>query len=464
MSEQPVPMGGRGGSVRLNADLSGLTVVVGLGMTGLSCARFLARRGEPFVVVDSRPEPPGLEALRQVLPGVDVRLGPFDGELLEQAAQLLVSPGLSVRGPVIAQAARAGVPVLGDIELFARHARAPVIAVTGSNGKSTVTELVGQMVRDQGRQVRVGGNIGTPALDCLGPAEPDLYVLELSSFQLETTWSLDAATATVLNVSADHMDRYDCMADYLAAKERVYRGGGVMVVNRDDPRVVGMVAPGRQVFGFTLDLPRGADFGVGQQAGKAWLMGGGQRLMPRSALRMPGRHNTANALAALALGEAMGLAMPMMLDTLQHFGGLPHRCQWVARQGDVDWYNDSKGTNVGATLAAIEGLEPQGSLLLIAGGDGKGADFSPLRAAVARRVRALVLMGRDAPRIEQVMAGAVPVTHASSMAEAVDAARTLAQPGDAVLLSPACASLDMFRDYRERGDVFVAAVTGGAGD
>ncbi len=436
------------------------TLIVGLGQTGLSCARFLARQGMVFDVADSRADPPGLASFAREFPDVSPSLGGFDNAAFEHAAQLVVSPGVSVREPAIAAAAAAGVPVIGDIELFARHARAPVVAVTGSNGKSTVTTLVGDMAKDQGRLVGVGGNIGTPALDLLAASEPELYVLELSSFQLETTSSLNAAAAVLLNVSADHLDRHATMDGYLAAKRRVYRGEGTMVVNRDEPLVANMAGPNRQVLGFGLSVPKGSDFGVLSRNGEDWLVQGDEPLLACRELRLVGRHNLANALAALALGQAVGLSLDGMLQTLRRFGGLSHRCQWVAQQADVDWYNDSKGTNVGAAVAAIEGLETRGKLVVIAGGDGKGADFVPLREPVRARVRALVLMGRDGPQIEQAMAGVVPVTYAADMARAVAAARNLARPGDAVLLSPACASLDMYRDYRERGDVFVEAVTG----
>jgi UDP-N-acetylmuramoylalanine--D-glutamate ligase len=442
---------------------SGPAVIVGLGQTGLSCARFLARRGVGFQVVDSRTGPPALEALRQEFPHVPVHLGAFDARLLQEASELIVSPGVSIREPAIAHAALVGVPVAGDVELFARVARGPVVAVTGSNGKSTVTALMGELAADQGLAVAVGGNIGTPALDLLDHHEPDLYVLELSSFQLETTGSLNAAAATVLNVSADHMDRYTNLADYTQAKARIFRGDGVMVVNRDDSRVSAMIGEGRPVLGFSLGTPAGRDFGLAEREGVLWMVRGSEGLMPVGELRIRGLHNAANALAALALGEAMGFSMAAMLETLRRFPGLPHRCQWVARQGEVDWYNDSKGTNVGASLAAIRGLDVTGRLVLIAGGDGKGADFFPLREAVAARARAVVLIGRDGPRIEQVLGAVVPVRKARNMGEAVTLAAALALPGDAVLLSPACASFDMFTDYQARGDAFMAAVRGRTG-
>lgn len=432
------------------------TLVVGLGLTGLSVLRFLRARGVPVAVTDSRANPPGREALAADFADVPAALGGFDAEWFAQAHTLIVSPGVPVSEPLIEAARARGAEIIGDIELFARHAHAPVVAITGSNGKSTVTALLGEMASDAGRAVRVGGNIGRPALDLLADGEPDLYVLELSSFQLETTRSLDAAVAVVLNITPDHMDRYPSMSAYAASKQRVYQGRGVMVVNCDEPQVVAMQEPGRPTVGFSLGRPLDSDFGILECDGERWLAQGEKPLMPVSELRMAGRHNQANALAALALGEAVGLPGEAMLGTLRRFAGLPHRTQWVAEIDGVRWYNDSKGTNVGATLAAIDGLD--GPLVLIAGGQGKGADFAPLRAPLARKGRAVVLMGEAADIIELSLDGVVPVRRAGGMAEAVVQARALARAGDAVLLSPACASFDMFDGYAARGDAFIHAV------
>jgi UDP-N-acetylmuramoylalanine--D-glutamate ligase len=320
-----------------------------------------------------------------------------------------------------------------------------------------VTTLVGAMAGRAGKSVRVGGNLGTPALDLIAASEPDLYVLELSSFQLETTQSLDAAAAVVLNVSPDHMDRYATLADYTATKRRVYRGHGVMVLNADDPTVLAMAVPARPQLRFTLGAPRNPDeFGLVERAGVAWLAQGATPLIAEAELRIAGRHNTANALAALALGNAVGLPVEAMCAALRAFTGLAHRTHFVAERRGVRYYNDSKGTNVGATLAAIEGLP--GRLVLIAGGDGKGQDFAPLAAPLARKARAVVLIGRDAPLIEAAIAGQAPCAHAVTLEEAVQQAAALAQPGDSVLLSPACASFDMFKSYVERGERFAAAV------
>ncbi len=434
----------------------GRTLIVGLGKTGLSCARFLAARGIGFAVTDSRAEPPGLAALRAEFPDAPLYLGGFAEAAFAQAEQLVVSPGVSLREPLIAAAMARGVEAIGDIELFARHARAPVIAITGANGKSTVTTLVGLMAEAAGRDVRVGGNIGTPALELIQGREPDLYVLELSSFQLETTHSLNAAAAVVLNVMPDHMDRYPGVEDYAAAKRRVYRGDGVMVLNADDPLVRAMAEPDRKQVFFSLGEPAPGHYGLRETAHGVWLARGDGCLLIVSELRIAGRHNAANALAALALGEAVGLPMTAMLRALREFEGLPHRTQWVAERDGIRWYDDSKGTNVGATLAALQGMT--GKVVLLAGGDGKGADFTPLRAACAQKARAVVLIGRDAPLIEAALGGVVPVVRATDMDDAVAQARALARPGDSVLLSPACASFDMFTGYEHRGRVFTEAV------
>lgn len=434
------------------------TLVVGLGQTGLACARFLAAHGEAFAVADSRSHPPGIDELRHELPEVPVYLGPFKRELFAAASRLLLSPGIAPQEPVIADAVAQGVELLGDIELFARFAAAPVVGITGSNGKSTVTALLGEMARNAGRRVLVGGNIGTPVLELLAQPAPDLYVLELSSFQLEVTTSLRCLAAVVLNVSEDHLDRHHTLANYAAIKSRIYHGTGVMVINTDDPLVAAMAEAGRELVRFSLSrTPQANDFGLLMYEGQTWLARGESPLMPAAEVRIPGRHNLANALAALALGEACGLPMTAMLQTLREFPGLPHRCQWVAEIDGVNYYEDSKGTNVGATLAALEGM-PGEKVVLIAGGQGKGQDFSPLRDAVANRARAIVLMGEDAALLAKALEGAAELKQVATIEDAVAKAAALARPGDSVLLSPACASFDMFRNYVERGEKFVAAV------
>jgi UDP-N-acetylmuramoylalanine--D-glutamate ligase len=434
------------------------TLVVGLGKTGLSVARYLSRQGVEVAVVDSREQPPGLVAMREALPAdVALFLGGFDEVAFARADRIVVSPGVSVHEPQIAAAAARGVPVIGDIELFAQVASAPVIAITGSNGKSTVTTLVSAMAQRAGKDVRTGGNIGTPALDLLQDVEPDLYVLELSSFQLETTHSLRAAAAVVLNISADHMDRYPHLDAYGRAKQTIYRNAGVQVVNRDDPQASALAYPAHPGITYTTQAPvEATGFGVIDYHGEPWLAQGAQPVMPVADVRMPGRHNVSNALAALALGSAAGLDQQAMVATLAEFRGLPHRMQPVAERDGVHWFNDSKGTNVGATLAAINSVD--GKVVLIAGGDAKGADLTPLRDAMQRQGRAAVLIGKDAPRLQQVLQDVVPLAMSADMADAVRQAGELAHSGDSVLLSPACASTDMYRNFEERGEIFSQAV------
>lgn len=433
-------------------------LIVGLGATGLSCARFFDRAGEPFEVVDNRTDPPGLNAFRARWPDVRVSLGPFDSRRFARARRIVMSPGVSPHEPAIAAAAQAGVECIGDIELFARAADAPVIAITGSNGKSTVTSMVGALLAAGGYRARVGGNLGPPALDLLADdAEaPDFYVLELSSFQLETTFSLQAAAATVLNVSADHMDRYRSLAEYAAAKGRIYNGTHTAVVNRDDPGAARLASRVAREIGFTAGEPTDDDFGVIERDGGLWLARGNVPLLDATRLPLAGAHNRANALAALALVTAVGVDPVTVAPALADFEGLPHRTRFVAEIDGVRWYDDSKGTNVGATTAALDGMDRP--VILVAGGDAKDADFSPLRGAVERRARAVILIGRDAPLLATALGGAAPIERAADLDAAVARAAALARRGDAVLLSPACASFDMFRDYHERGDVFVAAV------
>lgn len=434
------------------------TLVVGLGATGLSLACWLAGRGERFAVVDSRSQPPALTALRQRLPTLPVITGPFDPELLASRQRLLLSPGIALDEPALQAAAAAGVEIVGDIELFARHVNAPVVAITGSNGKSSVTTLVAAMAAAAGRVVRVGGNLAPPALDLLDPAA-DLYVLELSSFQLELQHSLAPTAAVVLNLSADHLDRHHDMAHYAALKGRIYQQAAQQVVNRDDPAARALAtAAVTAPYSFGASPPTDARaLGLVSLDGHCWLQRGKQPLLAADELRIAGRHNLLNALAALALGSAIGLPDAAMLQALRHFPGLPHRCQWVAERNQVVWYDDSKGTNVGATVAALAGI-PAERVVLIAGGEGKGQSFTPLRAALQQRGRAVVLIGRDAGQIAAVLDDQMVRHYADSMEAAVAAAAAAAQPGDAVLLSPACASFDMFRDYVDRGERFAAAV------
>ena len=437
--------------------LDGMTLVIGLGKSGLSAARALKALGTAFAVIDSRINPPGLAAFQMEFSEVPCYLGGFDPALFARASRLIVSPGVPVKTPVIAEAAAQGIPVWGDIELLAHLTKAPIAAITGSNGKSTVTTLLGLMAEQSGVPAAVGGNLGVPALDLWLQADLSaLYVLELSSFQLETTHNLNAQVATVLNISPDHMDRYDSLDEYIAAKQRIFRGDGVMVVNADDPVVMAMVEPGREVLRFTLGEPSEGAFGLRREGGETWLACGREHWIEASELKISGGHNLANALAALAMGHALGLKREGMLVALRKFTGLAHRTALVRERGGVRWFDDSKGTNVGATVAAVRGLP--GQVVLIAGGDGKNQDFTPLRAALTGKARAVVLIGRDASLIATALGGSVPLHSAANMEQAVLKAGELAQAGDSVLLSPACASFDMFSGYEERGTVFAEAV------
>lgn len=436
---------------------SAYTLVVGLGITGLSVARYLISHGENIVVTDSRENPPGLEVLRTTSPQTEIVLGEFDEALFMGADKIIVSPGVSTQEGVLLHAIQQGVEVIGDIELFAQQVNAPVLAITGSNGKSTVTTLLGEMAEASAVNVRVGGNLGTPALDLLDDAA-ELYVLELSSFQLESLYSLKPLAAVVLNVSPDHLDRYDSFESYAKAKQNIYHNCQHVVVNRDDPQVDAMQAGHRQVAGFTLYEPADGDYGLRCIDDEVWLCKGNEKIIKQSDVKLHGQHNIANVLAALAVADAAGFSRGAVLKTIREFAGLAHRTQFVVEKNHVSWVNDSKGTNVGATMAAIAGIEVKNRLILIAGGLAKDADFSSLRSVVEDKVRSVVLIGKDAPKIEQALQDVVPVWFAKDMFEAVGVAAELAHPGDTVLLSPACASFDMFNGYQQRGDVFVQAV------
>jgi UDP-N-acetylmuramoylalanine--D-glutamate ligase len=436
-------------------------LVLGLGDTGLSMVRWLARHGACVRAADSRANPPHAACIHEEWPQVEIMAGAFDAACFQGIDLIAISPGVPK-----SSVSQHGVPVVGDVELFAQ-ALAPrqskVIAITGANGKTTVTALCGAMCKQAGLHTVVAGNIGLPVLDALrviedGAVMPDVFVLELSSFQLETTTTLDADAATVLNVTQDHLDRYRDMDDYASAKARIFFGNGIQILNREDVYSRAMTVAGRQIETFGLGTPANdAEWGLIEVEGQAWLARGQEKLLPAGDIPLAGRHNAANALAALALCRAIGLPMAPLLMALRNFKGLPHRVEKVAEVGGVTFYDDSKGTNVGATVAALTGMaEP---VVLIAGGDGKGQDFTPLKMACAVHARAVVLIGRDAPRIETAVAGCgVPLIKARDMDEAVVLAFNAAQSGDAVLLSPACASFDMFRNYEHRAQVFVAAV------
>lgn len=433
-------------------------LVVGLGATGLATTRYLAAEGVEVRVVDSRAHPPGLDALGLAHPGVEVRLGSLDSRCLDDVGEVVLSPGLPIDLPLAEEARRRGISVVGDIELFARSARAPIVAVTGSNGKSTVTTLVARMLDAAGIKSAAGGNLGPPALELLGIDGVAAYVLEISSFQLESTEHLRPRAAAVLNVSADHLDRHGSLTRYAAVKEKLLRAAERAVYNWDDPLVREMGQRHRDAVPFSIAEPLEHGYSVVEHQGERWLACDRAPILPTKALRLRGAHNEANALAALALTEAFEAPRGRALEALQAFAGLEHRCALVAERRGVAYIDDSKGTNVGATLAALNGFE--GPLLLIAGGLAKGQDFTPLAGAARDKVKRALLIGQAAPALAAALGDVCPVEHAATLADAVALAAAHALPGDTVLLSPACASQDMFVDYRERGEVFAAAARG----
>jgi len=428
-------------------------LVVGLGNTGISVAHYLQGLNFNFAIIDSRGKPPMMDEFFQQMPDTPVFTGGFDEAAFKVATHLVVSPGVSLNEQAIMKAIANGSKIVSDIDLFACSVDAPIVAISGSNGKSTVTTMLGEMAKATGMKVGVGGNLGTPALDLLA-LNAQLYVLELSSFQLERTSALNAVAATVLNVSADHLDRHVDMAEYAREKQRVFRGDGVMVINADDPVVYAMRDDSRKVFTFSIN--KKADFYLGYKDDTEYLMHDEACLMPLAELPLEGRHNAANALAALALGVAVGLDEQIMCDALRIFKGLSHRMQRVAEIRGVTWVNDSKATNIGACVAALQGYARK--VILIAGGDAKGADMNELTPAIKEKAKSVVLMGKDAGLIKQALNGCVPVYSADNMAQAVEIAAGLADVGESVLLSPACASLDQYKNYQDRGEKFTKAV------
>ena len=458
----------RSAGVLLMLDFANRRVLVlGLGDTGLSMARWLVRRGAEVHVADTRVDPPRAGVLARELPRVGLTCGGLREADFARAEAIAISPGIDRRESVVAEAVKRGVPVVGDMELFAQalaQSEKPprLLAITGSNGKSTVTAMVGAMCREAGLETAVAGNIGPPVLDAVPEPEhevaaPDVVVLEISSFQLESTSSLRPDAAAMLNLCEDHMDRYRDLEEYAAAKARVFSGDGVQVLNRDDRWSQRMTRADRRVVTFGSGVPREGEWGIATAKGRRFLAHGSQRLLAADELPLTGLHNAVNALAALALASAIELPPQPLLAALRAFKGLPHRLQKVAAIGGVVFFDDSKGTNVGATVAALSGMSCP--VVLIAGGDGKGQDFAPLAAPVANRARAVVLIGRDAGLIAKALSGSgAPITQAQDMDEAVRYAHALSRPGDAVLLSPACASFDMFRNYVHRGEAFAAAV------
>ncbi len=435
------------------------TAVLGLGVTGMSCVRYLQSTGSDVSAFDSGFSEQAAIDFQQQFPEVPLYVGEFDGAALKQYRTLLVSPGISLDLPAIQQALASGAQLRSDIDLLIAQIEQPVIAITGSNGKTTVTTLVGLMAQQAGLRTAVGGNIGTPVLDFLdAPQAYEVYVLELSSFQLERSDAIAARAATILNVSPDHMDRYADLVGYQQSKQRIYRACHCAVYNRGDKLTSPLLNREQRSISFGLDRPDLKQYGLLQEQGETWLARGNERLIAATDIKLHGEHNLLNALAALALGEAAGLALEPMLAVLQQFPGLPHRCQWLGESGGMQFYNDSKATNTGATIAAVQGLsQSPGDIVLIAGGQGKGADFAVLEE-IAPRLRGLVLLGEAAAQIATVLQDKVNTQVVDDMAAALDAAVTIAQSGDRVLLSPACASFDMYSDYQQRGDVFAALV------
>jgi UDP-N-acetylmuramoylalanine--D-glutamate ligase len=421
----------------------------------LSVVRYLYDLDETVIVVDTRDLPPCKKVLNENYPDVVLYTGEFEPELFINARRIVVSPGVALSEPVLQLAKEQGVEITGDIDLFSHEVSAPVVGITGSNGKSTVTTLLSAMIENAGMKVGMGGNIGIPALDLVSD-DTDVYVLELSSFQLESLDSLPMEVAVILNISPDHLDRYDDISSYALSKQVIYENAKNIVVNRDDALASQVVASGKQVIGFTLHEPEDDDFGIRNDGSSLCLYRGQEKLMPVLSLKIKGLHNVANALAALAIGVSLDVPMRPMLDTLESFSGLKHRTQWIAEINGVNWFNDSKATNVGASIAAIEGLP--GTHVLIAGGESKQADFSPLKRVAKGWLRAVVLIGRDAQLIEDALENVVPVFFASDMDDAVKKAAELAQTGDNVLLSPACASFDMYKNFEYRGDAFIQSV------
>jgi UDP-N-acetylmuramoylalanine--D-glutamate ligase len=432
------------------------TLIVGLGATGLAVARYLAARHESALVIDSRAAPPKLRELRESHPETPIVLESLDARWLEGIDRIVLSPGLAADIPLIAAARARGIPVLSEIELFARAAQAPVIAVTGSNGKSTVVTLTAEILAAQGFRAPCGGNLGPPALELLTEREADAYVLEISSFQMETTVSLRPLAAAVLNVSADHLDRHGSVERYAELKEAVLAHAATAVVNWDDPRVRAMAARHAKVVPFSVHEPLERGLSVVTRLGARWLAKDRQPLIPAAELALHGTLGEANSLAALGLCAALDGELGPALGVLRTFAGLPHRCRKVSEHRGVTYVDDSKGTNVGATVAALQGIA--GPVVLIAGGIGKGASFVPLTELPSGRLRAAVLIGQAASELETTLSETCPTYRARTMADAVQRAASIALPGDTVLLSPACASQDMFADYRERGDVFARAV------
>ena len=438
----------------------GLKVVAGLGISGVAAVNFLHKQGYRVAVTDSRQNPPGHD---QIPAEIQTSFGELDLELLLSAEEIVISPGLDPKIEQIQEAVKQGIPVVSEIQILRRATDKPIVAITGSNAKSTVTTLIGIMAQAAGKKVAVGGNLGRPALD-LTNDDPELYILELSSFQLEATSNLNADVAVVLNMSEDHLDRHGDMFGYHTAKHRIFQGVKKVVYNRDDSLTRPLVPDATPMQSFGLNAPDMNQFGILKDTdGTIWLARGRERLLKSEDMYIQGTHNVANALACLALGEAMDLPLDTMLETLKTFKGLEHRCEFVKEVKQVRYYNDSKGTNIGATLAAIDGLGAAievkgGKVAIILGGQGKGQDFTALRESLTKYVKVAVLIGEDAPIIEQAIQGTTTLLHAQTFKEAVELCQKNTQANDVVLLSPACASFDMFTGYPQRGHQFVELV------
>ena len=429
------------------------TLIVGMGITGLSCARFLAKLGIAFRLVDDRIAPPMLNTFREEFADVEIRFGRFDEQDLYGVTRLILSPGVSRQHPFVHLALQRNIQVIGDIELFAQHANAPVIGITGSNGKSTVTTLIGEMLGSAGKHVQVGGNLGKAALDLLCDSAPDYYVLELSSFQLDTTNSLNLSAAVLLNISPDHMDRYANIEAYARSKARIFQHAEYAVINGDDAYIAGLsIKAKKDIIKFLAASPGSNQFGLRDVDGVTFLAQGDKLLVSTADLQLQGRHNWSNALAALAVIYALGQPMEKSIDVLKQFKGLPHRCQLVANHNGILWINDSKATNIGAAKAAIDSMNSP--IILIAGGDGKGADFAELYSVFRLKVKLAILFGKDADRMYSALRSATQCLRVKDMSSAVDQAGLHAKTGDIILLAPACASLDMYTNYMARGDDF----------
>ena len=430
--------------------------ILGMGHTGRSVARFWAAQGIPFIAMDTRAEVGDDLTLRRELAGIESHFGEISENVLRQIDLLVVSPGIAMDSDVVGLAQSLNIEVRGDIDLFVSEAQAPVIGITGSNGKSSVTTFVGQLLTASGLTVSVGGNLGTPALELLND-EVDVFVLELSSFQLERAGDLNLAVAAVLNLSPDHLDRHHTMPLYHLAKHRIFAGAKHVVANYRDA----LTQPvGKGDVPWTLwrdNEPDIQQLGLRDHEGAPWICFGFEPLCPLSDIPLVGHHNVNNVLAAMAICHAMGLSYEKLIEGVKTLKGLPHRCELIAVKDGVRFVNDSKGTNVGATVAALEGLAAGQNIILIAGGESKGQAFAPLTKAISRFVRHTVLIGRDAAAIDDALEQAASRSFADSMEAAVRAATKVAKSGDTVLLSPACASLDMYRDYRARGEAFTVA-------